>query len=70
MAIALFKKHDAELNESLVLARSGILTDYVQYDTVVSSLEGLYETLDDFRKRFKRQSSILLFQQKYQDSEN
>lgn len=42
MADTLFKKHDAELNESIVLTRFGIMK---QYDSVVESVVGLKSTL-------------------------
>lgn len=60
VAVALFKKHDAELNEAVILVRAGILTDYVQYDGVISALAGLYDVVDMFKKSLEQHPNVKL----------
>lgn len=60
IAVNLFKKHDAELNETLVLTRFGIIR---QYDAIVASLAGLYSTVDLLKQDLKTTPNIELSKQ-------
>lgn len=60
IAVTLFKKHDAELNESLVLTRFGIIK---QYDSIVVSLAGLYSTLELLKQDLKITPNAVLSKQ-------
>ncbi len=60
IAVSLFKKYDAELNETLVLTRFGIIR---QYDAIVASLEGLYSTLDLLKQDLQGTPNAVLSKQ-------